>query len=183
MASGVFTRGQSEDERMLKLRTVITYVGYDPDDPPRGFRKALREGMKEVLAHWHKTYRPLHFQPVAYSRYGYSRREGGYEKRKQKIKGHTRPLVWSGDLEAATANAVKITSSIRRSDGAATGRVTMTVPEYATMRARKSGRSDISDELTRVTQAELEAMARMLDRILTAALGADRTRKTVSIAA
>lgn len=60
------------------------------------FEKAVREGFKAAVEYWQRTFGPRHFDPSAYSRYGYKHRTRKYTARKRKEKGHTVPLVWSG---------------------------------------------------------------------------------------
>lgn len=85
--------------------------------PGRGMKVA---DMKEMIAgawtevgeDWHNRLRPKHFTAAGAREYGYGARKGeagnshpkgfwaSYTGRKQRQKGHVRPLVWSGELEA-----------------------------------------------------------------------------------
>jgi hypothetical protein len=90
---------------------------------PRGsIINAGREAIRHAVEVWHRRFRPLHFTEQASRRYGYTPRQGSgqppiiyrngrpvrnnaYIWRKKRLKGHTKPLVWSGDSEASARSA------------------------------------------------------------------------------
>ena len=162
---------------MLKMRTVITYRGFDPDNPERGLWKALRTAFQAAAAFWHRRYLPFHFTPGGARVYGYERRSEAYNKRKLKIKGHQNPLVWSGALKAAAKAPPKITASRRGGTNRITARLRMNVPDHAARRSRRPGMPNMADELVRVRDSELLEIGRVIERAAAAELGRDTTEK------
>lgn len=57
----------------------------------------------KIGRYWHRVVRPRHFGRGAFQRYGYAPRRKGYIKRKKRLVGHARPLVLSGETEAASS--------------------------------------------------------------------------------
>ena len=51
---------------------------------------------------WGDNLRSKHFQLTAFSEYGYRRRERSYEAKKERLFGHKRPLVYTGETEQRT---------------------------------------------------------------------------------
>jgi hypothetical protein len=77
----------------------------------RDWNRVLAAGLKGMGESWHLRYLARHFEPSAVRRYGYAPRSAGYRKRKRRIKGHDRPLVWSGRSERlASMRRVRATS-------------------------------------------------------------------------
>ena len=163
---------------MIKMRTVITYRGFDPNDPERGMWKALREGFKAAAAFWHRRFLPFHFTPGGARVYGFERRSAAYTKRKLKIKGHRNPLQWSGDLKARAKAPPKITASRRAGTHRITAFVKMDVPDYAARRYQRPGMPNMVEELTRVRDSEWLEMGRVIERVAAAELGRDQTEVT-----
>lgn len=71
------------------------------------FNAILREAWQKVGEFWHDNFRLEHFKNSAMSRYGYTPRrgengsgrpfKGSYTAKKLKSKGHTKPLVYTGE--------------------------------------------------------------------------------------
>ena len=49
--------------------------------------------------HWGEEFREKHFTEAGAAEYGYRRRTAKYEKRKERLYGHRRPLVYTGESE------------------------------------------------------------------------------------
>lgn len=79
-----------------------------PRDVRRAMPGLLRSAYVSALTLWHTEFRPIHFTKRAASRYRYTPRAGqraprgskaykrSYTARKQREKGHTLPLVYTG---------------------------------------------------------------------------------------
>lgn len=69
---------------------------------PRGLAKEHKQADREAKRHlnyyWWLHLLPTKFIPSAVQRYRYKPRTRGYQIRKAKIKGHNRPMEWSGTL-------------------------------------------------------------------------------------
>ena len=89
-----------------------------------------------------------HFAQNAQQRFKYKRRSRAYNQRKQRLFGHTRPLVFSGDLERAILSSAKVTATSKGSKVKARG-------------SRSSNlRGQLKDELEIVTKKKREEIRR-----------------------
>lgn len=77
--------------------------------PSRAFKKAVRKGMLQLARNWKVDFLPRHFMGVAFTDYGYKRRNRFYQDRKFKKWGHRDPIRWSSDArdQAKSVSAVK----------------------------------------------------------------------------
>lgn len=76
---------------------------------PRKRDQLLRLLNRETMERHVKDRLPRHFQNVAYSDYGARRRTSKYNKRKQKLYGHTRPNYASGHLYQSLRTSITAT--------------------------------------------------------------------------
>ena len=159
------------------------------DKPPRGmarvFRDAMKAEMRGAATHWHRKMLPDHFEYSAERRYGYRPRTKAHVKRKQRTKGHSLPLVFSGLLKRQVTARGTVPKVTRR-------RVTLTLtaPKYAYYKPRRpkgapklkrteAGVSPMHAELTTVTDAEADALARLVHERVEMRLNHYRQRKTI----
>lgn len=151
----------------MAIRGHITYVG-SPDATAKMLNPAVRAALREVVEAWHKDTLPKHFEPSAVSRYGYKPRTKKYEIRKAKKFHHRNPLQFTGTLRREVSRQVRITATATKTRGRA--RAVMSGPRYLYQYRKDVGQADKAAELTMVTAAEAEAMARALDRSVTISL-------------
>ena len=130
--------------------------------------KTVRDGVKPVMRgigkHWHDRLLGKHFTEKGAREYGYQRRTLEYRVEKRKTMGHSRPLVYTGELEKAVKRAY-ILASTKKSV-----KVKMKGPRHLHYNPpQKSGRPiNKADELTRVSQKEITAIAkRFRDGVVT----------------
>lgn len=101
---------------MPLIHFSVRYRGGIPGAPgftTREWNNLLKECWYEVGMYWFMEMRPKHFTKAGGEEYGYAKRTGeqggrfwsSYQGQKQKKFGHTRPLVYSGDLEKACNQA------------------------------------------------------------------------------
>jgi hypothetical protein len=93
---------------MIKFIT-IKETGATPSMTARQHGTIMRDVLARVAANHHEKFMFRHFRSEAFSRYGYAPRKGeglsgkafyqSYTGRKNKQKGHMKPLVWSGEQE------------------------------------------------------------------------------------
>jgi hypothetical protein len=88
------------------------------------FRAARKPALAETVGYWHESMMPGHFTHGAIIKYGYQRRSPGWEKRKRRLKGHNRPLVFSGRSRRQAIRQVKLSSTSKR------GVAAMNLPRY-----------------------------------------------------
>lgn len=141
------------------IKGSIHYIG-SPRAMARGMPRIVQESMKEAAALWHRQDLPKHFEEGASSRYGYKARDQKYRRRKQRKKGHGRPLEWSGELKRAVTRMARITGS------RLTVRASMDVGGawYATRRWLTRDMPDMPRELTAITHDEERGLAREVER-------------------
>jgi len=150
--------------------------GVAPRTMVKAWNQVRREGYRAIAVMWHRDMRPDHFDENAKRWYGYKPRAGepgnpryirtkngqmirdnynNYTARKARMKGHTRPLVWSGQSEAL--------SRIRDIRVATKGsRVVLHTPGLN--RRNKYSKIYMRDELTRITEVEARMLAKEYER-------------------
>lgn len=112
----------------------ITYQGATPGAMRRHLVRLKKEAYAPAGHYWHDKFRPEHFTVSGARKYHYTPRKGqpgsgvswwvrgsrgrrwrSYMNRKQKEKGHQRPLVWSGLSEQLTRmKRVEVTGSSKK---------------------------------------------------------------------
>lgn len=130
---------------------------------PEQVRAAGRAALRKVGRKWIDTMLPIHFTNVAFSRYGYTKRDPGYRFRKRTrgnngqstAIGEDKPLVWSGQSRTSAKQArFQLENGTA---GTVAGSVIINAPA---LNLRYAGSTiDMRDEVTRVTQAEVEELA------------------------
>lgn len=151
---------------MIHLKTQ--YVGMAvPGIAKRKLPPMLKAGFARCGKFWHGTYREKHFTKRGAREYGYTPRKGergsgrgfhsSYTARKLREKGHTLPLVWSGESRSYTrVRDVRATSTRVR--------VVMRAPKLNYR--HPASQINMRDEMTRVSIAERNELIRVFDRDL-----------------
>lgn len=152
--------------------------------------KAARHALRNE---WHKKSYPSRFKSGARRKFGYAPRSAAYNKRKQKVHGHRREMVWSGELERTSTKRISIKSRKKgEATSAPTGarggvggpmgfviRFSMKVPKHMTYGTRKRER----DELTVLPKWELAwlngKISTKLDRVVRREVNKYRKRRKV----
>ena len=80
----------------------------------RELPRVLEKAGQDAGLMWFKEMLPDHFSEDAWRRYGYKQRGARYEKRKQRLKGHRRPLEWSGAMRRALTSSGTIKTTPRQ---------------------------------------------------------------------
>jgi len=127
----------------------------------RRWNAMLKIAWKTVGWHWHKHMLPKHFTEAGAREYDYAKRTDGYMSDKMSKWGHQNPLSWSGDMEAE-ARSVSKTNVKSTFKGAG---VVITAPRYLNQVYGNGPNKAL--ELSRVTQAETDELAKLLDKELT----------------
>lgn len=165
---------------MIELLTTKTETGCTPRQllaalTGREWNDIHRDAAEFAARFWHTHFRPLHFKNSATRRYGYQFRQGenlqgakgfrrSYTGQKLQQKGHTRPLVWSGDSERFT-QILNIRATAKGGQyGTARATVIMNAP---TLNLRSSPSSpNMRQELTTVIPEELDEISRQTHEFL-----------------
>ncbi|HEV7301606.1 MAG TPA: hypothetical protein VGN72_19735 [Tepidisphaeraceae bacterium] len=178
----------------MSVRGIIRYDRYPKLDRDL-VNRAVSEGNEAAVERWHDEFQPLHFEESATRRYGYQKRSGSGEPprvvrrkgklanvtvanpkylwRKQREKGHTKPLVYSGRSEIAAKQMV-ITATARRGVGTFTA-----LPKYFFQRRKDLRQPDKGAELITVIEYEVNDMARYAEAAATAVLNSAGASSTV----
>lgn len=90
----------------------VKEVGPTPGVMKREINNVLKEAWRLMLLYWHKRFIPQHFREIAKSLYDYKPRSKRYEARKKRLKGHTKPLVFTGETETLS-RTVTVRSTFR----------------------------------------------------------------------
>ena len=148
------------------------YIEYTspPDVLKKHLRPVVKEVLKETVDFWHTQILPGHFTRRGERKYRYRRRTREYMDRKKARRGHNRPLEFTGDLKRAALRQARISGTSR------SARVTMYgLPWYATKGFGKN--QTYADEMTAVTLAESNMMAKDVSQNITARLNKIREKK------
>ena len=70
----------------------------------RAHNKYVKEALRETLEAFHKTKWRSRFQMHAQHKYGYAMRSRKYMERKRRLKGHSIPMLYSGDTRKQTSS-------------------------------------------------------------------------------
>jgi hypothetical protein len=155
----------------------------------REWNEIVRETWEEVGLYWHEHILPKHFTAAGGKEYDYAPRSGdnmsgkafwrSYQGRKQKYKGHRRPLEWSGDL-IKDCRTFRVTGTAT-SHGSRL-RVYLSNAQKANFKNKFSDpRLNMAEELTRVSQEDRDTLTYMFNRIMEGKLGDDRYVSYVTV--
>jgi hypothetical protein len=143
-------------------------------------KKKLNDITKEALRstgrRWHEEYLAGHFTKAGAQKYGYGARNGepgsgaplkrSYTAYKQKKKGHSDPLVFSGKgkTEALANKIVKARISSKMQAAV----VTISLPRVFNFNLRRAGRgnTNANEEIRRVSNDELRDLESHLAKVL-----------------
>jgi len=152
----------------------------------REMAKCMREMWRELGIYWHRKMRPKHFTNPGAREYGYTPRQGErgrphpkgkfyrtYTGRKLRQRGHTRPLVLTGESRALTR------MRIVRADSKG-----VRIPIKANKLNYRYRGSPIHmrDEMTRISMRERQQLIRRGERYLAAAVMRSKARVSKRVA-
>lgn len=146
------------------VKARITYRG-SPEEMGQKFPRILTEELVQLGDHIHAEYIPFHFTRAAASKYGYQPRTGDYNESKQRKKGHSKPLVWSGQLKEDITSSAQIEAT--QGEGAT---ITMSSGARALNLSSQIGYPNLRNEITSVAPDEPPRWAQRLHRAVTARL-------------
>ena len=121
-----------------------------------------REAMRALGLRWRRKYLPKHFTHQGAREYKYTRRKNyvtskrkreSYVQRKKREKGHTLPLVWSGEGRREALRSKKVVATATSTKAKAT----IPLPSVFNFRSKFS-KVDMRKEITTVSAAELREL-------------------------
>jgi len=154
--------------------------GPTPGLMKRGFNKLKQKCYYCAMTFWHRELLGKHFTSAGATEYGYTPRKrqwrgsfkASYIGRKLKEKGHTKPLVFSGESMALTRmRDVRATSK--------RGVCVIRAPGFN--RRNPHSQVNMREEITRVSTSDASRMVRTYERKMDAELRAYRATKTTTI--
>lgn len=98
-----------------------------------------------------------------------------YFHRKLREKGHSDPLIWSGNSETLAKRSVRLVSNSKRAAAV------MNLPKYFYQYRKDLGTPNKAAELTTVTQDEVNKLSKLNDLFITRRLSGNRERSRVTI--
>ena len=141
-----------------------------PKGMVRNWKRFTRAGLIDLVLNWHKNTAKKHFKNKAFSEYNYERRSIKYQRRKDRM--HRPPLVFSGRSRRELLRSIKVTATNKRAKGAFT-----TSSRYFWM--TPEGHPNLGEELVRLTQDEIQAMAEKLNDTVTKKLNKVKDKRIV----
>jgi hypothetical protein len=123
----------------------------------RSHGEATQESLQDIGRLWHHQMLPGHFTVEGGRRYNYAKRSEKYMIRKARLKGHQRPLTYSGFTEKS-AKSIRDVRSTRKHV-----KVTLHARALNFLAKRGMGR----DEVIAVDQRDAATMQKAYDRIYT----------------
>ena len=173
----------------MAVRGTITYQGLNAlfkegDGVTRkGFAEVTKQSLYEAANYWREKFLPKHFEESAYARYGIPARTKKYIRRKRRRFGHNQPLVWLGRSKAMILND-RGEPLTRRKAGVLGVELRIAAPKHF-FQYRKTGKIvNKAEEVTRITQGEVEVLAQKLDKFLRirySEIAANRPRKSTIV--
>jgi hypothetical protein len=115
------------------------------------------EGMTDAAMYWYSNYFPFHFTEFAGAKYGLSRRNEKYTKKKERLMGHSKYLVYTGRSQLTAMTGAKL--KIQNSDIAKVD-LNIMAPHYFFM--YKPGSPIKQEEAVTVTGGEMEAQKEII---------------------
>jgi len=176
---------------MEDFKARIKYFGAVPGAAfsAAQMKSLILEAWGIVGEDWHRRLRPKHFTNAGAREYGYQPRKGeagnqaakgfrrSYTGRKLAAKGHTRPLVWSGELEQLSrAKRIEARAFATRSKV----RVIMPLAGKANFRNPHS-QIRMRDELTTISPGEGDELIELHNRTMNDRLARFAGTETVTI--
>lgn len=155
----------------MAIRTTIHMVNA-PADIAKRHAGLVAEALAETIDDWHAKRLEKHFRAGAGRRYKYAQRSTRYLRRKVRVHGHRKPLVWSGALRRQMTGRI----ALKAYRGQPRAHGTMRAPAY--LYQRRGTAPDKADELLRTTGGEQRTGARVADRALQRALDNLRVTRT-----
>ena len=144
------------------IALTVKVSGKPPALSAAEWREALKVGWRAVGQFWHRKILGKHFTEAGAREYRYQPRTPEYLRKKERLFGHRRPLVFSGRLMAE----VMQTEDVRyTSKGVG---IVLHGPSYTTIRWAARGQPRKSEELRKISAGDRKRIIEVLEQVLTA---------------
>ncbi len=140
----------------MSVTGIITKRGAHPEAVLKAFRPAVKFANIRTVFFWHKEFLPIHFTERGHARYRMQFRIPSYIKRKIRIKGHNKPLVWTGTLQKNATTKIRVSGTAKRVRG--------TMPGTQAANLRRGSGANLRDEMLRTTRAEEKIMGKFNEK-------------------
>jgi len=153
--------------------SVTLIINAGPDALKPKFKLSLQTGLATGVKMWEGLYKPKHFKTLAYTRYSYKLRTIRYQRDKKRLKGHSRPLVFSRDLKRLTDLPIMLSVGRTKAKGK------MSVPWYVSQTPKTRNAPNMVDEILTTRNDEVEMIARKVQEHIHNGLLGVNTKKIV----
>lgn len=153
---------------------VIKEWGASPGLMKSQLNQLVEASLVAAAANHYSQYMYLHFQHIAYSRYGYKTRAAKYQAKKNKLMKHVLPLVWSGTSRDLALGGEPLIRSTR---------YRATLVQRARGLNRRSSHSQIhmNEEIKATTQSEINTAAQVAERTFKRLVRDQQATKTTRV--
>ncbi len=162
--------------KINKKGWIADIAGHVSGGATRAINDCLKASYQHIAEYWHREFRPKHFTRGAFQRYPgvYKARTKKYRRHKLKTKGHSLPMVYSGETRTL--------SRIRNIKATATGvKIILRMPILNT--SRKGGKVNMREEMTAVNARERATLIKLFVRQMALKINSIRATRTKRIAA
>jgi hypothetical protein len=99
----------------MAIRVEVTLTGIEALTRS-GVINAMKRALRSLGEYWHDAYAWKRFTPLGYSEYRFRQRSAQYNKAKLRFRGHTNPLLLTGEgrdetLSESTKRRIRVTRS------------------------------------------------------------------------
>jgi len=155
------------------ITITMTETGATPKIARRELNKLYKKMFMAGAGWWHGRFEKKHFTARGAAQYKYRRRSKKYTAKKQRIFGHTLPLVFTGQS--------RILASIRDIRGTAKGARAVIHARGLNRRPRNAPGKSMREEMTTVSRSEERSIFRRMEDDLTRSFGRISARSTKRI--
>lgn len=141
---------------MITAGVLVERKGW-PAMSRRDMRQITRSVMQAIGMYWDESMLPRHFEETAKRRYGYKARGKKYQAKKRRRRGHTKPLVNTGEMQREITSRAEIRTSAR---GVRIHLRARALNFAGRAKRRNASYPDMHRELTTVIAPEISKLAR-----------------------
>jgi len=142
--------------------------------PKRQLAEIEKRAFVTAMRLWHREMLPKHFEEGADNVYKYERRTRRYVERKQRQKGHKRPLVWSGASRDMALRKIEIRPTKKQTKG-------IVHVAKAFNFSGRFGMPDMKAEVSKILKREACVIRKVIGDEVAKGLSADVSVKVVTI--
>ena len=148
----ISVRGAGAFQGGLFVSPTIKLRDMHPEAAMKELRPAAKQANMNVILFWHRLFLPTHFRTSAIGQYNYQPRTRRYSIRKAKLKGHQKPLVWSGEGSNAAMRQIRPSGTSKQARGIMPGTQVFNF-------GRRADMPPMREEVVRTTRSQRRTLA------------------------